>query len=785
MIVEEIARLTGTLKFNVDNRPLMAFEKRLEKVTGQLQQFGAIANKKYNIKVSLDSRSLRAQLEKAANAKIVFKHFSASEDAIVALSRSMQDRLSRAPIVLRNIKVNLTDLLEQRKIIRTTLGKATMELPVALKFKQAEAQLRAWKNGTESKYKLHINADISQAKFIANVRRSLKSAGGKIGEMKIDIKDPKVRLQVDRDNLREQIRKAIEQHAFKIKVQADSTVRGGSSRAARRGRSEAIGGGIMGAGMGFMRGAIPGLGAAFALSQLNQINQQMQGQRLAMTAVTGSEAEGKRQTQWVRDLGDSLGFDFRQVGPSYNKMLASGKTSGMSTEAVQGIFKGVTEYGRVMGLDTESMKGSMKAIEQMMNKGQVMSEELKGQLAERMPGAMSAMAEAAGFGTDDKGVAKLMDAMQKGQVKSGAVLEKFAAVLAKRAREGGALEKAMESTSAQQARFNNAFSEAVEVFSAAGFDRGMGQFFKRMADGIRTAEPFIQGLGEAFDLLINPVNAIINTGAQLLTWFAQLGEVLGISKGQFLALAGVASVFLVPFGGIIAAVAAAALAFDDLMTYLEGGESVLGDWLAATPEAQAAFDNLAESSSKFGENIKYAFERVGELAPALKGLSFSDVLISTMKELDALLKAFNSVVDRFVAAGVFAQETNQTGTGLEANLRNMVAMIRGPEWANEQSNAAVTERAQQRDTMAPTDVPGRESLKAEDIAEAVRQAIMTQDNASGVIGGVKVEVPIVIQGSLLDAGDLATTLQKPITDIATRAFTQQIENAIARQKDDR
>lgn len=795
MIDQEIARLTGTLKWNVDNRPLMAFEKRLEKVTGMLQHFAAQANKKFNIKVSLDSRSLRAQLDRAANATVAFKHFTVSEEAMAGIAMNIKQRLGNTPIVLKGISVNLTDLLEQRKVIRTTLGKMSLQLPVTLRMKEAELQLRSWKKTTESKYKLHINADISQAKFLANVRKSLRDASGKVGEMKLDIKDPKVRLQIDRDNLRDQIRKAIEQHAFKVKVKAATTTQGGqrtttaprqSAPDRRRERSGAVGGGIMGAGMGFMRGAIPGLGAAFALSQLNQINQQMQGQNLAMTAVMGSEQAGAEQTAWLRDLADKIGFDFRQVGPSFNKMLASGKTSGMSTESVQGIFQGVTEYGRVMGLDNESMKGSMRAIEQMMNKGQVMSEELKGQLAERMPGAISAMAEAAGFGSDADAVSKLFKAMENGEVKSQAVLEKFAKILAERAREGGALEKAMEATAAQQARFNNAFSRSVEVFSAAGFDKGMGSFFKAMADGLETAEPMIKALGEAFNYLVEPINAVINVGAHVVRWLAELSSAMGLTSGQMMAIGIAAGALMLPFGGILAVVGTLALAFDDLITYMEGGESVLGSWLETTPEAQEAFSELATEAREFGDNIKSAFDELVKLSGGLEGLSFSDMLIATMKELKSILEAFNDLVERFKASAAFATTNNETGTVLEQNIRTIQGLAIGPEEAWKRANDATAADVQQRTVHGAADVPGAQSLaNMDEIIARATAAVAAQNQAAGLMDKpVEVNLTMQIDG-MINSGDLVSMVQEPMTKIAQEAFTQAIENARARQKDDR
>lgn len=687
MIQEEIARLTGTLKFNVDSRPLISFEKKLAGVTSQLQKFGQVANKKFVVKVSLDSKALREQLEKASAAKITFKNFSVSQEALTAAAKRISTRLNATPIKLTHVKVDIAALVAQKSLVRTLLGQMSIQLPITLKMQQAEAQLRAWKNNTEAKFTLRLNADISQARFIANVRKSLRAAQAKIGIFTVRVHDPKLRLSVDQANLRAQIRAAISAAEFDVRVRVRRGAGGGgnggpSPRADRI--SGAAAGGIAGAGMGFLRGAIPGLGAAFAFAQLNKINQQMQAQSLAMTAVMGSQEAGNQQSQWVKNLANNVGMDYRQVAPSYNKMLASGQTSGMSTKSVQNIFQGVSEYGRVMGLDSDTMKGSMRAIEQMMNKGQVMSEELKGQLAERMPGAISAMAEAAGFGSDKESVGKLFDAMQKGLVKSPDVLEKFGNILAVRARSGGALDKAKTSTAAEQARMNNSFTDTVVKFSEGGFDKGMANFFRAMSQGMEKALPGVENLGNAFEGLIEPVNAMINVGGTILKMLPEIGKTLGLTGGQLAALGVTAGLVMLPFGGVAAAIAAIALALDDLIVYSEGGDSMFGRWLESSPEAETAFKALSEEASTFGENLKMAFEQAVELGGALDGLSFPEMIVATMKELTALMGLFNRSIDRFVAAGQYAQQSNTTGTTVEANARNMLGTIMGPDWVNAQ-----------------------------------------------------------------------------------------------------
>lgn len=767
MIVEEVARLTGTLKFNVDNRPLIAFEKKLMGVTTLLKQFGVAANKKFNVKVSLDAKTLREQLDKATAAKITFRNFSVSQEALGVVSKRISDRLERIPIKLTHIKVDVAALIGQKRLIRTLLGQMSVDLPVTMRFKQAETMLRSWKKTTEERFTLRLNADISQARFIANVRRSLRAAASKIGELKIKITDPKLKLTIDQANLRAQIRAAISAHEFDVRVRVRRGA-GDAGAGGAGGRGGVIGGGLMGAGMGFMRGAIPGLGAAFAFAQLNKINQQMVAQQNAMTATMGGEAEGAVQSKWVKDLSNKIGMDYRQVAPAYTKMLASGQTSGMSTESVQNIFQGVSEYGRVMGLDNESMKGSMKAIEQMMNKGQVMSEELKSQLAERMPGAMSAMAEAAGFGKGTDAVAKLMDAMKKGTVKSDKVLEEFGNILAIRARQGGALQKAMESTAAQQARFNNAFSDSVKVFSEAGFDAGMGRFFKELADGLVKAEPGIAALGNAFEMMIEPVNAFINVGGTILKMLPEIGALFGLTGGQLAALGITAGLVMLPFGGIATAIAAIVLALDDLIVYSEGGESVFGNWLKDTPGAQMAVDKLGASFDNLKMAITGIDDKVGGLNTKIGTLSFSQSFLSSMDKLASLLNALGNGIE---AAG---RLMSGDGRGMGESLSRMGSDLQDYMKQNLVDIASSIIAGQ-----AETIIANRTPEEQRDAY--IRDAIAERQAAPSIVfeaGSLAVNV-----GGIITPDDLLLNLRSPMEKIAQDAFGGAMSDAMVGLKE--
>lgn len=312
---EDIAKLVGRLRFEADNRPLTAFSKNIQKVQKDLEALAKVANKKLTLKVGVNAANLKTEIKNAvAGTNIQLDKVGISGKAL----QEIRDRIQK--VVTKN-KINLT------------LG-------------------------------------VNSAKLSSQIRSQLRAIMQSIGT--INIPSPTIKLKVDRTHLRQEIQQVLQQIEREARIRLD--LRGDFSRnrpgpannQGGAGRS-AAGAGLGAASAHWGRGFVPGLGGAFAVNQLNKINQEMQAQTNAYTAIMGGESQGAEQQKWVKDLSNDLGMDYRKVAPAFGKMLASGQTSGMSTESVQNIFKGVSQYGRVMGLDSESMKGSMKAIEQMMN----------------------------------------------------------------------------------------------------------------------------------------------------------------------------------------------------------------------------------------------------------------------------------------------------------------------------------------------------------------------------------------------------------------------------------
>jgi tape measure domain-containing protein len=730
MIQEEIARLTGKLVFQVDNRPLMAFEKRLNSVISQLRQLETLANKKFNIKVQLDSRTLREQLAKASNAKVTLKDVNVSQEAMALAAKRITEKLESTPINLNKIRVDISALIEQKKLVRTLLGQMDIRLPIKFQQRNADKDLKSWKKDVESKYPVKIGID----------REHLKN------------------------EIRDVLAKIRRETTIRVDLRGDSGMRDRvrNPTVDRGARGHAFGGGLMGAGMGFARGALPGLGAAFAVGAVNQINQQLVATNTALEAVSGSAEGYASNLKFLEKLTEEQGRNMRDVAPQFNSILASAQGA-IGNKGTQDLFRGVMKYGTVMGLDQEAMKGSLRAISQMFSKDKIQAEEAQGQLAERLPAAMQLLAQA--NGTDVKG---LREQMQKGSLDPKKVLPQMAKIMEELAEKNGAYAKALETTRVAQGRMNRQFERSVRIFAEGGFDRGIRDFFKSMGDGMRDAEPLIKALGGAFDFLMRPINALIKIGGEIGKNWDKIAGIFGMTGKQLAILTTLAGVAALPFGTLALAIGAVALAVQDVMVYANGGDSLFGRFLESSPEAKLALEDFTKEAKQFGEYLQLAVTNALELAGGLEGLSLPQMFIDTMRELSAILKLFNDTVDRMVAAGQYAQMMNPDGSTIGTNLSNIRAMYEGPEWARQQMSDHIARGFATQPVGAST--PGVNSLTPETLAAAMAEVIARQQTQAALNSTIQANITVEVAGGLVSAGDLTIALEEPMKKIAIKAF---------------
>ena len=213
---------------------------------------------------------------------------------------------------------------------------------------------------------------------------------------------------------------------------------------------------------------------------------------------------------------------------------------------------------------------------------------------------------------------------------------------------------------------NAEFEDSVVLFAKGGFDKGMGHFFNTLASSMRDAAPLIEALGGAFEVLIKPVNAVIRLMGALGAVWPDIAAGLGLTSKQLAALAVGVGIFMLPFGGFIVALGLAALALDDLVTYMRGGESVFGDWVSNTAGAQEAIDGLNQSMDGLRQSWADLKETFKDNENPFKDWSIDSVLLDNLKYISTLIDSLSATIRAFalIKEGRYADAAKSVGGGL-------------------------------------------------------------------------------------------------------------------------
>src|SRR5690554_81108 len=139
-------------------------------------------------------------------------------------------------------------------------------------------------------------------------------------------------------------------------------------------------GGATGAFARYGVGSLPFIGGAYGFSTLNRSNQEAISARLTTQAVVQSqgltEEQGVEAFDWLRRLGQDIGFNYMDSAQDYNQFLSNSLGAGLSIEGSQDIFRGVSEYQTAMGVTSYRRKLINNALNQMLGKGILSMEEV-------------------------------------------------------------------------------------------------------------------------------------------------------------------------------------------------------------------------------------------------------------------------------------------------------------------------------------------------------------------------------------------------------------------------
>lgn len=253
-----------------------------------------------------------------------------------------------------------------------------------------------------------------------------------------------------------------------------------------------------------------------------------QSVQLASTAIFGGN------TQQARMFAATFSH---QVGQSYSDTLkqyadfAAGAQPALGFQGTQDFYKNAAMFARIRGASDDDLKGIMVAFQQMASKGKVQAEELRGQLGDRLAGAVQLFADAMG-----KTPQELDKMMQNGKLLSNEVLPKVSEKMAELVQNAGGLNAVAGQTATSMGQ------------AKAQWENMLVALFNNSNEGItqlsRSSAMFLQGsmgtaemLSSAFNEILLGASNMLDTVTDIMyrisgTYYGILAWYTDLDKGQ-------------------------------------------------------------------------------------------------------------------------------------------------------------------------------------------------------------------------------------------------------------
>lgn len=174
-------------------------------------------------------------------------------------------------------------------------------------------------------------------------------------------------------------------------------------------------------------GVSAAISAIFTAGQkIPQVTAEFQTMERTLRILTGSTAQAQKEMQYVADVSNRVGIGIKSTADSYIKLTAATKGTNLEGAQTRRIFEAVSGAMGALGASSSEAENAMSAVTQMVSKGVVSMEEMRQQLAERLPGAFQATAKELGI-TD----AELTALISSGKLAASDMLPALAAGLEK------------------------------------------------------------------------------------------------------------------------------------------------------------------------------------------------------------------------------------------------------------------------------------------------------------------------------------------------------------------
>jgi len=481
----------------------------------------------------------------------------------------------------------------------------------------------------------------------------------------------------------------------------------------------------------------------------------------AMFVTTKSVNE---QFTFLDAVADRTGARIRSLRTEFGDFSASALAAGESVINVQQSMADLSDVATVMHLPEERIHSALVAVSQMYAKNQVMSEELKRQLGNTLPGAVAMFARSQGLSTKE-----LLDQMKAGLVKPKDTVPQFLAFYKSVFAPQNAFETASQGYYANLGRMENEYIRLSESIYK--------KFSSNLIGGVKVGTDALKTLRENLDGILLVLKDIGIVG----------GAVLGIAalKSAERGIAGLA-----------------------LASSIRGGRALPNPAIArpatlnaTNPAHLAMFTTAGGNLPQFIANIKpivlEAWQRFSPLVTkAVSALVAYEVIADRLKNtkinlgenLDAsALEVFSlelgKVGEAYSAWVKWAEKPLLLQIGLDSSSSSYKALqklLDNLDYLNPASNAerfkglVLQGTGQALDLFTPQST--KDELKAQKLAERQKQQTQTQlEEMQQATQKMLLAEPVHAVESLLEGKNFTRTI-----DIVGKAVTTQI-NAISQR----
>lgn len=358
-------------------------------------------------------------------------------------------------------------------------------------------------------------------------------------------------------------------------------------------------------------------------------------------ANQGDPKAAAEDYNFLRQSAEDLGLEFVVLAKKFADYKIAAQSAGVTNDLIKQSFLDVSKAISVNRLSQDDADGVLRAMVQIMSKARVQAEELRGQLGDRLPGAVAMFAKANNIALSD-----LDEKLKKGEVGVDFLLRGLRGYAATVAKE---LPAATNTAQASLNRLKNAYREFLVTLGKSGVVDSLKDIFVQLTEFFRSGEgeQAAKRLGEAFRTFGEVVKTtIVHLDDVIFALKIMLGlKVLSWANDIRIALLAWFNILI----KIVPALRAAAAGTGALAVASRGLLALFGPIGIAATAAAAAIYAFDRANRQAAENTEKFITSLGRLKNA-QGNAIIGEMKSGVAELRQRQKELKDLQDRLAKA---------------------------------------------------------------------------------------------------------------------------------------